>query len=237
MISKRVLCIAIALLAVTASGTMAATTNADNFIVSQLSIAADSSLNLQASNSYGIVTGDTINPTPTPYATVLGYVTTGYAGGAWNGNGINSSKAASDPNMVSALGIVNATDANAWGAISSFHGHTPLDGDSLIGYTTYGDSNLDGTVNGDDYFYIDWAFLNGGATAGYSGWLWGDYDYNGETNGDDYFWIDWVFLNGYTPAAASAGAVSAVSAVPEPSTVILLVSSALCAFVVYLRKR
>jgi hypothetical protein len=241
MISKRVLLIAAALLVVSATGVMAANTTTGDFNVATLNIGATDSLTLNSSTSFGIVTGTATIPTPTPYATVAGYVANGYAGGLWNGanKAINSSKAAADPNQVSALGIVSGDDAIAWGAISSFHGHTPVAGDSLIQYTTYGDNDLSGTVDGTDYFYIDFAYQNGGPAAGYKGWLFGDYNYDGAIDGTDYFYIDYVYQNGFTPFTASAASASAgaPAAVPEPSAVILLVSSALCAFIVYLRKR
>jgi hypothetical protein len=103
-------------------------------------------------------------------------------------------------------------------------------------YTYYGDSNLDGVVNSDDYGYIDFAYQSGGAAAGYTGWVWGDYTNDGQINSDDYGYIDYVYQSQFPPlggsAAAAAGAV-----VPEPSTVILLVSSAICALFVSLRKR
>jgi hypothetical protein len=47
--------------------------------------------------------------------------------------------------------------------------------------------NLDGELNGDDYFNIDANVLQSGIVFGYS---LGDLNYDGEINGDDYFLID-----------------------------------------------
>ena len=57
----------------------------------------------------------------------------------------------------------------------------------LVKFTYVGDFNLDGTVNGDDYFQIDSHILQSGSVFGY---YTGDINLDGEINGDDYFWID-----------------------------------------------
>ncbi|MGH7178168.1 MAG: hypothetical protein ACREJC_12370 [Tepidisphaeraceae bacterium] len=57
-------------------------------------------------------------------------------------------------------------------------------------YTWYGDGNFDGTINIDDY-----AFIDGGFLLNLTGWLNGDYDYSGgKPNLDDYALIDGAFL-------------------------------------------
>ncbi len=96
--------------------------------------------------------------------------------------------------------------------------------DTLIGYTYSGDANLDGMINGDDYFQIDSAFPTGG-----HGWFNGDFNYDGVVNGDDYFIIDSNFpAQGQPfPPSGSAGALVGVTAVPEPATISLVASVAL----------
>ena len=94
MISKRVLLIAAAVLVVAATGATAAQVNVDNFTVSILSIAPDSTLNLQSPTSWGIVQPDVLHPVATSYATVNGYLATGWDSGAWDGvGGIISTRA------------------------------------------------------------------------------------------------------------------------------------------------
>ena len=55
----------------------------------------------------------------------------------------------------------------------------------LVKYTYIGDANLDGIINGDDYFAID-----AGYAAQSTGYAHGDFDYNGRIDADDYFAID-----------------------------------------------
>ena len=57
----------------------------------------------------------------------------------------------------------------------------------LVKYTYGGDANLDGTLNGDDYFQIDSHSNQSGSVFGYFN---GDFNLDGEINGDDYFIID-----------------------------------------------
>ena len=61
---------------------------------------------------------------PNPVATIRGYLTTGYDGGAWNGPGINSSSAAANAGY--ALGYANGADGVVSGlsaARSKSHTH------------------------------------------------------------------------------------------------------------------
>ena len=55
----------------------------------------------------------------------------------------------------------------------------------LVKYTWGGDANLDGMLNGDDYFAID-THVSGTAY----GFTNGDFNYDGAVNGNDYFIID-----------------------------------------------
>jgi hypothetical protein len=96
-------------------------------------------------------------------------------------------------------------------------------GDVLVKYTYYGDANLDGKVDGSDYSLIDNGYLTHA-----TGWANGDFNYDGVINGSDYTLID----NAYNTQGAQIGSNTAaqitaeiagtsISAVPEPSSLIL----------------
>jgi hypothetical protein len=105
-----------------------------------------------------------------------------------------------------------------------FAGQT-INGDStIVMYTWGGDANLDGTINGDDYFNIDSNIL-----AQVPGYHNGDFDFNGEINGDDYFIIDAniTFAQANPPWPTSAGGGSGgLAAVPEPASLSLTLAAA-----------
>jgi hypothetical protein len=226
MISKRVLFIAVAVLLASTAGAWAASVNVDNFNVATLDIVGASDyLNLKSAASWGVVGGTVTTPVPTPFSTIQLYVANGYAGTAWTGTGgINSSVAATDPNMMTAIGIIPGSDAIDWLGIATFHGHTVAADDSLLRYTYYGDSDFSGGVDDDDYYWFDLGY-NDPSTP--RTWAFGDYDYNGTVDDDDYYWFDLVYntsglpnLGGYAAAASSRPGPTAV---PEPSTMALLV--------------
>jgi fibronectin-binding autotransporter adhesin len=111
--------------------------------------------------------------------------------------------------------------------------------------TLLGDSDLDGRVNVADLANLAGNF---GATAGVF-WIGGDFDYNGNVNVADLADLAGNFGNqlnasgvadgggaSATPAAVSAGGVSG-AAVPEPTALGLLVSSALATGMVGGRRR
>jgi hypothetical protein len=107
-------------------------------------------------------------------------IKTGFAAGAWNGKGINSSTAAATG--LNAVGYSSAGDLGA----SNFDGIAVGGTDMLVKYTYYGDATLDGKVDIDDYSLIDFfAGTSTGAT-----WLMGDFTYDGAVNIDDYSLID-----------------------------------------------
>jgi hypothetical protein len=61
--------------------------------------------------------------------------------------------------------------------------------DVKVLYTYAGDADLNGKLDGDDYFILDSHALPQAIQA-YFGWWNGDFDYNGKINGDDYFILD-----------------------------------------------
>ena len=158
----------------------------------------------------------------TPYATINGYVATGFAGGAWNGFGINSSVAAVGA-LPTAIGVIDNSVLNQ----PTFFGvNTSAFTESLARYTYYGDANMDGRVTIDDYAFTDAGFFGGG-----SGWLFGDYNYDGAITNDDYAFQDAGFFGQGAPLGASlAGAGKAPLAgapAPEPTSLALLALGAL----------
>ncbi len=108
----------------------------------------------------------------------------------------------------------------------------------MVKYTYYGDANLDGKVDGQDYALIDAGYLSHGTL---TGWYNGDFNYDGEVDASDYTLIDNAFnLQAGTigssvvasPTALVAAAtdeiapVTGTSAVPEPASVGLLAAAA-----------
>jgi hypothetical protein len=87
-------------------------------------------------------------------------------------------------------------------------------------YTYGGDANLDGTLNGDDYFAIDDHINQAGVAFGYIN---GDFNYDGDINGDDYFIID-NNINAQGPPLG--GVANPVAPIPEPSATISLLALA-----------
>src|SRR5262249_49748231 len=135
---------------------------------------------------------------------------TGFAGGSWNGIGINSSAAASaNPAHPMAVGYA---EASALGIVGSgtFGGFTVDDSSVVASYTLAGDLNLDQTVNSADFMAMALHFGMPGT------WTDGDVNYDGVVNA-----IDFNYL------ATNFGAVSSTSAlgtlVPEPAMALAIV--------------
>jgi autotransporter-associated beta strand protein len=122
-------------------------------------------------------------------ANVRTWLARGYNGGAWNGSGINSSTAASRA-IADAVGYGLASQVLgiADGQTATFLDKTVTPTATLVRYTYYGDTDLNGRVNFDDYVRTDNGFNNH-----LSGWFNGDFDYNGQVNFDDYVLIDLAF--------------------------------------------
>ena len=102
------------------------------------------------------------------------------------------------------LGIAEASQVLG-SAGGTFHGES-VDGTAvLVKYTFAGDANLDGKINGDDYFAID-----SGYAAHASGYVNGDFNYDGRIDADDYFLIDANASQAQT--TTGIGAATAVAA-------------------------
>ena len=165
-------------------------------------------------------------------------VAAAYSNGTWTGPGITSTAAASDSTHLTALGVIyNSVDGSATGAqlygsgtaVGLFDGINPASTDVLVKYTYYGDTNLDGKVDGTDYSRIDYAYqydkINGSTAL--TGWANGDFNYDGVINGSDYTLIDNAFNQQGASQAAQVAAVVGSSAVPEPATLSIVAAGAM----------
>lgn len=151
---------------------------------------------------------------------VLAQVAAAYNTGQWDRPGITSS-AAADPanNALTAVGTID----NSFAHLTSFQGVPVGDASVLLKYTYYGDANLDGKLNADDYVLLDRGFARQ-----LSGWLNGDFNYDGVIDQHDYLLIDRTYAlaggGGLSPAFLAereakfgVGYVNAlVATVPEP---------------------
>jgi hypothetical protein len=109
-------------------------------------------------------------------------------GGLWDRPGLSSSAAAASTPKNKTLGTVTGAEYHTAAPGAQFDGLTVADTDLLVKFTWYGDTDLNGVVNFDDYSRTDAGFNNLR-----SGWFNGDFDYNGVVNFDDYSLIDLAF--------------------------------------------
>jgi len=155
------------------------------------------------------------------------------ATGYWDGNGITSSTAANDPNALTAVAVVNNDDGGGGAFFDSFGGKSVTNKTILARYTYWGDANLDGVINADDYALTDSGYFSNIVDGG---WLFGDFNYDGVVNADDYALLDSAYFANGAPLSAgglaplsggsaspSAGlAAGGTSAVPEPASLALV---------------
>ncbi|MGE5609609.1 MAG: lamin tail domain-containing protein [Bacillota bacterium] len=105
----------------------------------------------------------------------------------WQGNGITSSTAAASSLRGLAVLLNDQGDGTP---ILNTLGTVPVTTDDiLVKYTWDGDVDLNGQVDGDDYFLIDSGFISG-----LDQYRNGDVDLNGVIDGDDYFLVDSAFI-------------------------------------------
>ncbi|HYO09099.1 MAG TPA: aspartyl protease family protein [Tepidisphaeraceae bacterium] len=142
----------------------------------------------------------------------------GTARGAWDGEGIVTSMPAASPSSrLTALGVATAGEL----AKTTFAGVNVSAADVLVMYSYAGDADLNGRINGDDYFRID-SHAN---APGAHGWANGDFDYSGKIDGDDYFLIDSNIARqsaGLLAATTTGLAESTLTPIPEPAAATLL---------------
>jgi Dockerin type I domain len=158
-----------------------------------------------------------------PIATISGYLASGYAGGAWNGPGIDSSSAALPANSHYGLGYADGADGIVAGLTS---------GQVEVMYTLYGDANLDGVVNGSDF-----TILAGSLGKAVSGWDKADFNYDGVVNATDFTLLAGnlgksasgaaveIPASDYAAIDAFAAANGLMADVPEPASAGLLLAA------------
>ena len=113
-----------------------------------------------------------------PLTSIRTWLTSGYAGGAWNGNGIRSSTAAATPNR--ALGY--AESAALFSSFpATFLGQQVDNTAVLVRYTRYGDADLSGNVNLNDFNRLATSFGQGNTA-----WSQGNFNYDNNTNLNDF---------------------------------------------------
>jgi hypothetical protein len=181
-----------------------------------VSISTDAKLDL-TDNKLVVAAGDVGTWNGSGYTGVTGQIQSGRGDGSWNGDGIVTSMSDATTSVLTTLAVAAADDTGYVG--STFGGVTIASGDVLGMYTWGGDADLNGELNGDDYFFIDSNVINSGTVFGFHN---GDFDYNGEINGDDYFIIDsnLTFAQNSAPFPTGSGA-GGLAAIPEPAIGIL----------------
>jgi len=172
--------------------------------VRQLNVAggATPTATLDVTNNAFVVDYNAVSPMPTIQAQIVN----AYNGGAWNQPGITSSLANADQ---FAVGYAEASDLPAVPAAFGTVDTTSV----LFRYTRYGDADLSGSVNLQDFNRLAANFGAAGAS-----WDEGDFDYNGLVNLQDFNKLAANF--GLSAAGASvtpADWSALASAVPEPT--------------------
>jgi len=152
-----------------------------------------------------------------PLATVMNQLKAGYNGGAWGGNGVDSSSAAAAAPTSQRTGLGYGEASLLVGPTGgSWKGQT-VDGTAvLVTYTLYGDANLDKTVDTVDFNLLA---SNFGLTG--KQWTDGDANYDGTVDTVDFNLLAANFAQVLPADAASLGAL-----VPEPSSIALLAAAA-----------
>jgi hypothetical protein len=176
--------------------------------------------------------------TNTTLANVRNQIIGGYSGGAWTGNGIQSSAAAGNP----ATGIGYAESADVLGIAgtntASFGGVSVDATAVLVRHTLLGDATLDGVVDFNDLVRLAQNY-NVMFSAGTDGW-WshGDFTYDGVVDFNDLVKLAQNYgsvLPAALPGAAPdfqndlAAAAAALASVPEPTDLAWALAASGCA--------
>ncbi|KPK47228.1 MAG: hypothetical protein AMK72_08715 [Planctomycetes bacterium SM23_25] len=164
-----------------------------------------------------------------PFGEIVSWVASGFRDGPtgyWDGPGIRSSEAAGHIQSLTALGIIDNSDPNfKIGGLTDLEGE-PVSAESVLtAYTWWGDANLDGVVDSNDYDMIDNAWLlwvqEGRVAEGGFRWAVGDFNYDNTLDSNDYDLIDRAWL---LSAGAPHGG-GAPTPTPEPATLLLLAAA------------
>ena len=201
----------------TYAGDVDVTAGGSHMIVAN-SLSQSGSGNLNLRDAKMVVRGTDVGTwNGSEYTGLIGLVQSGRGDSTWNGIGITTSQTNATTGVLTTLAIASADELGVAG--SDWNGETVNSGDTLIAYTWGGDADLNGELNGDDYFYIDSNILQSGSVFGFHS---GDFDYNGEINGDDYFILDSNILF----AQGAGGPPQSLAAVPEPASALGLLFAA-----------
>ena len=116
---------------------------------------------------------------PSPIAAIQDQLKQGYAGGAWNGNGIVSSSAAGiTGNHKTAIAYAEASSLFTTFPAALVNGTAVPDNTAVIlEYTLAGDADMSGSVNISDFNQVAANFGGSGKV-----WMQGDFNYDGVVN-------------------------------------------------------
>jgi hypothetical protein len=119
--------------------------------------------------------------------------------GAWDKPGITSTTARNDAANNMNLGVISGAEYTSVGGTGTFAGRPYADSDTLVKYTSNGDTNLSGSITADDYLRTDI-----GLDTRRTGWVNGDFNYSGSVDFQDYVLIDIAYnlQNGTLESAA-----------------------------------
>ncbi|HYO10798.1 MAG TPA: GH25 family lysozyme [Tepidisphaeraceae bacterium] len=123
------------------------------------------------------------------YTDAQGLIATGRQGGSWAGNGLVTTRPAAltGATTLAAAEAMQIVNFNG-NPTATWNGQAIDQTAVLIKYTYAGDADLNGKINGDDYFVIDARV--GQSPAAAPAYAAGDFEYNGRIDADDYFVID-----------------------------------------------
>ena len=217
----------------TATATVSQSGGVRSIKTDSLTIASTGKIDLK-DNKLIVAGGDVGTWDGSAYTGITGLIQSGRnpETGTWDGNGITTSMTDATTGVLTTLAVSTGAEIRGLGPTDTdlFGGQT-INGDSvLVMYTWGGDADMNGELNGDDYFWIDSNILANQAGADNASFHNGDFNYDGVINGDDYFILDSniLFAQGSAPFPTGAGA-SGIAAVPEPAAIsgIALAASAL----------
>ena len=203
---------------VTVNGTLNLASNLDTSVgvvtLGSLSIGSAGKLNI-ANNHMFINYGSG----PDPISSVASMLASGYAGGAWNGAGIDTTAPLVVGGLTYGIGYADGADPQ--------HLATGLASGTIeVAYALLGDADLNGIVNG-----IDFGILAANFNKGITGWDEGDFDYNNIVNGLDFGDLAANFNKGAagTDAVAALDAFAAANGlladVPEPGCAAIMIAA------------
>ncbi|MGE5611113.1 MAG: CAP domain-containing protein, partial [Bacillota bacterium] len=141
----------------------------------------------------------------------------------WTGDGIVSSAARLTATKITGLVVIPNTNGTPGVPLfDTIDGRLVSATSILVKYSFNGDINLDGMIDGDDYFQIDSGFI-----AKQSGYHNGDFNFDGIIDGDDYFLIDSAFIGQSNITIPKVVNAMFTVEVPEPAATSLLLSATL----------